>query len=97
MEQLQQLEQQLLLTKAKAFDLQEQLGQQGGYIQMCNEALGHISQKLQVPVGPHGQIEINQIMVVLDALLSRSAIEPENTPVSIPKVRVRRRGGVVNE
>lgn len=49
MDQVQQLQQQLAITKARGYDLYLQVEQQGQYIQHLSSTLGRIAHILGVP------------------------------------------------
>lgn len=74
MDQVQQLQQQLALAKAKGFDLYQQAEQQAQYTQMLDGALKQIAQKLGLP---SDNLQLNDIFAAIDRLVKVETIEPE--------------------
>lgn len=63
MDQIQQLQQQLALAKARGFDLYQQCEQQAEYIQMLDGVMKQIAQKLGLQ---SDNLQINNIFTALD-------------------------------
>lgn len=75
MEQVQQLQQQLALAKARGFDLYQQCEQQGQYIQMLDGVLKQIAQKLGVT---SDNLQLNDIFAAIDLVTKVEKTEPAN-------------------
>jgi hypothetical protein len=73
MDQIQQLQQQLALAKARGFDLYQQCENQGQYIQMLDGVLKQIAQKLGVT---SDNLQLNDIFAALDRLIKVETTEP---------------------
>lgn len=73
MDQIQQLQQQLAIAKARGFDLYQQCEQQAQYTQMLDGALQQVAQKLGLP---SDNLQLNDIFAALDRLVKVETTEP---------------------